>query len=391
MRGFQLSRAALLLIALLLTAACGGAPRAGNAPSVAPSGSPRPHPSARASTTPSPTPNLIAGMSLQQKIAQLEMVGFSGSTLTAEEQQQFQLYRFGSIVIFPGDENGSTPQQVSALIGSVQQAEGAGPGVLVSTNQEGGTVCYSGSGIYCAGGAHELGAQGTAAVTAGYTQMAQGLKQMRIQTGLAPDADVWDGDPSQTLSDRSFGTDPAQVGQDVSAAVQADHGVGVMAVAKHFPGEGSAGDTETYLPTDPETMQQLDSVNFPPFQSAISSGVDMIMVGHALMPAINATLPASLAPQTYQILRGQLGYQGVLITDDLGMGAITPHYDEAQAGLMALEAGADVIMFAKSVNAAVQAIPLITQAVQSGQLPMAQIDASVTRVLELKQKYGLSS
>lgn len=329
-------------------------------------------------------------MSLQQKIAQLEMVGFPGSGLTAEEAQQFQLYRFGSVVIYPGDENGASPAQVRSLISAVQQAEGPGPRAIVATNQEGGTVCYAASGVFCSAGAHELGAEGTASVTAGYTQMAQGLKQIGIQTGLAPDADVWDGDPSQSLADRSFGTNPAQVAQDVSASVQADHAVGVMAVAKHFPGEGSAGDTETVLPTDPETEQQLQSVNFPPFRAAIAAGVDMIMVGHVLIPAINPTLPASLAPQTYEILRQQLGYQGVLITDDLGMGAITPHYGEAQAGLMALEAGADMIMFASSINAAVEADALIAQAVQSGQLPVARLDASVTRVLELKQKYGLA-
>jgi beta-N-acetylhexosaminidase len=394
-RGLQLSRAALALVALLVLAGCGLAPQARRpqppSPYASPHASPSPTPTATAPPTPTPTPDLAAGMSLQQKIAQLEMVGFTGADLTGEEAQQFQLYRFGSIVIYPGDENGSTPQQVSGLITSVQQAEGPGPGVLVATNQEGGTVCYTSSGVYCAAGAHELGTQGTPAVTAGYTQMAQGLKQIGIQTGLAPDADVWDGDPSQSLSDRSFGTDPTQVAQDVTAAVQADHAAGVMAVAKHFPGEGSAGDTETYLPTDDETLQQLDSVNLPPFQAAVAAGVDMIMVGHVLMPVINPTLPASLAPQTYQILRGQLGYQGVLITDDLGMGAITPRYDETQAGLMALEAGADMIMFASSINAAVQAIPLIEQAVQSGQLPMAQLDASVSRVLELKKKYGLAT
>ncbi len=393
MCGLQLTRAPLLLIALLLVAGCGVAPQArpSRPPSSTASPSPTPSAAPTAAPTPTPAPDLAANMPLPQKIAQLEMVGFTGAGLTTEEAQQFQLYRFGSVVIYPGDENGSTPQQVSALIASVQQAEGPGPGVLVATNQEGGTVCYTASGVYCAAGAHELGAQGAAAVTAGYAQMAQGLKQLGIQTGLAPDTDVWDGDPSQSLADRSFGTDPAQVGQDVSAAIQADHAAGVVAVAKHFPGEGSAGDTETSLPTDNETLQQLDSVNFPPFQAAVGAGVDMIMVGHMLMPAISPTLPASLAPQTYQVLRGQLGYQGVLITDDLGMGAITPQYNEPQAGLMALEAGADMIMFASSINTAVQALSLIEQAVQSGQLPMAQLDASVTRVLELKQRYGLDT
>lgn len=388
MRRQLLTRIALLAGALTLLAACGSPTLGGRGPAGA---SPTPTPTPSPTPTPDPAAQVLAGMSLQQKIGQLMMVGFPGATLTAEEQQQFQLYRFGSIVIYPGDSNGSTPQEVSALIASVQQAEGAGPRAIVTTNQEGGTVCYTGSGIYCAPGEAEEGAAGTAAVTQGSTQMAQGLKQLGIQSGLAPDADVWDGDPSQSLADRSYGTSPTQDAQDVTAAVNADHQVGVMAVAKHFPGEGATGDTETSLPTDTETVQQLDSTNFPPFQAAIAAGVDMIMVGHVQMTAINPTLPASLAPQTYQILRQQLGYQGVLVTDDLGMGAITPHYDEAQAGLMALEAGADMAMFASSMDAAVQAMQLITQAVQSGQLPQTQLDASVTRVLELKEKYGLLS
>ncbi|MGH7922806.1 MAG: glycoside hydrolase family 3 N-terminal domain-containing protein [Candidatus Dormibacteraceae bacterium] len=386
MRRRLLTRAGMLLVALTALAGCAGVAQGNQHPSptsASPSPTPAPTP------TPDPVTHALAGMTLAQKITQLMMVGFVGPTLTPQEQQQFQLYRFGSAVIYAGDNNGSTPAQVQALIAAVKQAEGPGPGAILTTNQEGGTVCFTGSGVYCAPGAQEEGAAGVAAVSQSYTQMAQGLKQIGIQSGLAPDADVWDGDPSQSLADRSFGTEPAAVAQDVSAAVQADHQVGVMAVAKHFPGEGSAGDTETYLPTDDETMQQLDTVNFPPFQAAIAARVDMIMVGHVLIPAIDPTLPASLSPQTYQILRQQLGYQGVLVTDDLSMGAITPRYSEAQAGLMALQAGADMVMFASSIDAAIQALQLITQAVQSGQLPMAQIDASVTRVLQLKQAYGL--
>jgi beta-N-acetylhexosaminidase len=116
-----------------------------------------------------------------------------------------------------------------------------------------------------------------------------------------------------------------------------------------------------------------------------------MMTAHVVYSSIDATLPATLSPALGPMLRDEVGFSGMLITDDLGMGAITPHYDEAQAGLMALEAGADMIMFASSIAAAVQSMQLIEQAVQSGQLPMAQLDASVTRVLELKQKYGLGA
>jgi beta-N-acetylhexosaminidase len=220
--------------------------------------------------------------------------------------------------------------------------------------------------------------------------MAQDLRALDFNSGLAPVADVWDG-RSPFMADRSYGTDPATVARLVTAAVQADHAQGVLAVAKHFPGHGSAGDSHQFLPTVSHDSTALHQVDLPPFQAAITAGADMVMVGHLLVPAIDSQLPTSLSPHAMSLLRQELGYQGVIITDDLMMGAIQQHYSSAEAAVMALQAGADMVMFAGSVQIAVDAIQKILQAISTGRLSQAQIDSSVRRVLALKGRYKLIS
>ena len=383
-----------VLLALLLLAGC--ASTAGTPSSHSPlakrTATPTPNQTSSSSPNPSPSPaanSLLAGMTLQQKVGQLIMVGFPGTELTPDLQAAFQQYRFGSVVLTDGNENAGSAATLESLLAQIKRAEGPGPGILATTNQEGGTVCFRSTGIACAPGAREQGATGSTQVVAqDTTEMAQGLRQLGLQSGLAPDADVWDG-VTPFMEDRSFGTSPTLVSQMVAAAVVADHAQGIVAVAKHFPGHGSAGDSHAYLPTVSHSMSTLQSTDLPPFQAAVQAGVDMVMVGHLLVPAIDPNLPTSLSPAAMALLRQTLGFQGVIITDDLSMDAITQHYGEAQAGVMSLQAGADVVMFSTSVPVAVQAAQLIMQQVESGAIPESRIDVSVERVLTLKQRYGL--
>lgn len=276
---------------------------------------------------------------------------------------------------------------MAQLVSSIRSAEGPGPSPMVTTNQEGGTVCFQGAGIYCAPGQSQLGASATSAQVAAETaKMAQGLKSLGLNSGLAPNADVWDGS-NPFMAYRSFGTDPTRDSQLVTAAVRADQAAGIIATAKHFPGHGSAGDSHDYLPTVSHSMATLQQVDLPPFEAAIKAGVPMIMVGH-LIPAIDPTLPTSLSPKAMALLRS-LGFNGVIITDDLMMGAIQQHYSSVHAAAMALQAGADMVMFAGSAELAEQAVQAVIQAINSGQLSRAQIDQSALRVLALKKNYGL--
>jgi beta-N-acetylhexosaminidase len=135
----------------------------------------------------------------------------------------------------------------------------------------------------------------------------------------------------------------------------------------------------------------LHSVDLPPFQAAIQAGVDMVMVAHLIVPAIDPDLPTSLSPRAMTLLRQELGYQGIIITDDLMMGAIVQHYTAPQAAVIALQAGADMVMLAGSVELAQQAVGKVLEALQAGQLSQAQIDRSVRRVLALKARYGLTA
>jgi beta-N-acetylhexosaminidase len=218
--------------------------------------------------------------------------------------------------------------------------------------------------------------------------MARDLRGLGFDSGLAPVADVWDGQ-SPFMADRSFGTDPAAVSTLVTAAVEADHAGSQMAVAKHFPGHGSAADSHVSLPTVSHDQATLNRVDLPPFQAAIKAGVDMVMVGHLLVPAIDPDQPTSASPKAMSLLRDQLGYQGVIITDDELMDGIQLRHQGAQAGVASFEAGADMIMYSSSVQLAIQTIDLLQQEVQSGKIPEARVNESARRVLALKAHYGL--
>lgn len=386
-------------LAALVLAACGGGPSAQRtAAQTRPASptsrtSPAPSPTAQSAAptpTPSASPDPVASMSLEQKIGQLMMVGVTGANLPAPTAQAFTRYRFGSVVLTDGNDNGGSPAAARQLVQSIRSAEGPGPLPMLTTNQEGGTVCFRTSGMRCPPGQHEQGATGSAqVVTDDTTAMAQDLKGLGFSSGLAPDADVWDG-TSPFMADRSYGTDPAAVSRLVTTSVAADHAQGELAVAKHFPGHGSAGDSHQYLPTVQHNLATLQQVDLPPFQAAVQAGADMIMTGHLLVPALDPNLPTSLSPRAMALVRQTLGYQGVLITDDLSMQAITDHFGVQQAALLALQAGEDVVMYSGSMDVAVQTLGFLVSAVQQGKLSQAQVDQSVHRVLALKARSGLA-
>lgn len=383
--------AACALVALIL-AACGGganAQRSQAQPSPTPS-----HPAGTATSaptaTPAASPDPVASMSLEQKIGQLMMVGVSGATLPAPSAQAFTRYRFGSVVLTDGNDNGGSAASARQLAQAIRSAEGPGPLPIMTTNQEGGTVCFRSTGMACPPGQREQGATGsTQVVTADTTATARDLKSLGFSSGLAPDADVWDGS-SPFMADRSYGTDAAAVSRLVTASVAADHAQGMLAVAKHFPGHGSAGDSHQYLPTVQHDLATLQRVDLPPFRAAVQADTDMIMTGHLLVPALDPNLPTSLSPKAMALARQTLGYQGVLITDDLTMQAITDHFGVEQAALLALQAGEDIVMYSGSMNVAVRTLGVLVAAVQQGKLSQAQVDQSVHRVLALKGRSGLA-
>jgi beta-N-acetylhexosaminidase len=226
---------------------------------------------------------------------------------------------------------------------------------------------------------------------------------------LAPVADVNVDPDNSVINTRSYGEDPNDVARYVAAFIRGARGEGVLTTAKHFPGHGDTHvDSHRALPVLEVTRERLQSVELVPFKAAIDAGVDSVMIGHLAVPALdpapvpvrkdgvrenryapeaseapkNATMPATLSrPMIEDVLRKQLGFKGLVVTDAFDMGGLTEHFDAGEAAVRAIEAGEDQILMPTNADAAIAAVK---EAVKSGRIPMSRIDASVARILEAK-------
>jgi beta-N-acetylhexosaminidase len=202
--------------------------------------------------------------------------------------------------------------------------------------------------------------------------------------------DVNNNPANPIINTRSFGEDPVGVGRMGAAFIRGLRDNGVLATAKHFPGHGDAGtDSHVALPVLTAARPRLDSIELVPFRIAVDAGVDAVMTAHVALPLAtgDAALPATLSPLVLDtILRGELGFRGLVITDALNMGAMVSRYGPAQAALLAFQAGADILLMPTDPRAAIDAI---VNAVAAGQIPLQRLDASVQRVLDAKERAGL--
>jgi beta-N-acetylhexosaminidase len=349
-----------------------------------------PRPTATAADTPapqpSPTPTPGSGVSLEVKIGQLIMTGMEGTT--AEEAAGLvRTYRIGNVVLL--GRNVVTPEQVLALTSGLQQMarEANGAGMLVGIDQEGGRVIRLGPPFTQAPAAAVIGCIGDtelarrAALVMGREMLAAG-----VNVDLAPDADVLTEPSNTVIGDRAFGTTPEQVTPMVLASIEGLHEAGVLAVPKHFPGHGStSGDSHDGPVVAERSLQELEDVDLPPFRAAVAT-VDMVMVSNVDYPALEpADLPASLSGLTIGYLREALGFDGVVITDALEMGAVSSRWTAGEAAVRAIEAGADMVLYA-DLGGGIAAAQALLLAVRGGRISEARIDESLERVAALKER-----
>ena len=323
-------------------------------------------------------------MTLQQEIGAVMMVGFQGAASPAV-LADWRQRQYGGLIVVPINQNGSAPGAIQRVIQSVR-AVGTHT-LLVSTNQEGGTVCFRETHVPCLAGARQAGPQGPRAIEAEMRTMSSGLRALGFDINFAPVADVWDG-VHPFMSERSFGQSPLVVGQDVTAAIVGIHTAGMYAAAKHFPGHGSAdADSHLSLPLVSESFATVRSRDWVPFQAAIRAGVDFVMVGHLNVPALDATAPTSMSAAVMRALRQDLGYRGVVISDDLQMGALSPQYPPSVAAVRFLSNGGDMVIVSHDLTVADATDDAIHAAVLNGTYPRAQLDASVQKLLNLTLKF----
>nr|WP_307110461.1 glycoside hydrolase family 3 protein [Streptomyces demainii] len=418
------SRRALLTAALAAAAAgaCSGPANSSAAPAdparrtAAGSGSP---PAAAPTTTTEPgrdrerdrrrIDDLIGRMTLDQKIGQLFVMRVYGHSATrpdpadvaanrneigvANAAELIAKYHVGGVMYLGWAHNIRDPHQVAALSGGIQKAALASSApvpVLISTDQEYGTVARIGAPATLFPGAMALGAGGsaadvrTAARTAGAELAALGIRQ-----DYAPVADVNVNPANPVIGVRSFGADPKAVARLVAAQVAGYQAAGVAATAKHFPGHGDTSvDSHVGLPVITHSRKEWERLDAPPFRAAIEAGIDSIMTAHLLFPALDpADDPATLSrPILTGVLREQLGYDGVVVTDSLGMQGVRKKYGDGRVPVLALRAGVDQLLNPPDLALAFQGV---REAVRAGELSEDRIDRSLWRVLELKARRGL--
>jgi beta-N-acetylhexosaminidase len=335
----------------------------------------------------------IRSMTLEEKVGQLVMAGFDGLRPSARAMRLVQEHRVGGVIYFA--RNVAGVRQVAELSDALQQAakEAGAPPLWISIDQEGGMVARLTDGVALIPGAMALAAGGSPEAAYRAARLCgEELRALGINLNFAPVLDVNNNPRNPVIGVRSFGEDPESVAAFGAATVRGLQDAGVAATAKHFPGHGDTEvDSHLDLPVVPHGRERMLAVELKPFMAAIEAGVDCIMSSHIYFPAFEKRkLPVTLSPGVLTgLLRRELGFEGVIVTDCMEMHAISKHYGTVEASVMAIEAGADAVLISHTYELQLGAIEAIVGAVRSGRLCEERIDASVRRLLALKAKRGL--
>jgi beta-N-acetylhexosaminidase len=330
-----------------------------------------------------------APTSLRQKVEQLFVISFAGKSAGSTILSLLENHAFGGVILY--ERNCGSAAQIRTLLSELQTTSRYP--LLVCADQEGGKVVRIHHGAPVFPSEAVYGEQGlTSRVYADAAATARALRGLGLSMDLAPVVDVL-SNPTSPIGQRSYGPHP-QLDANLSvAAIGGYQQHGLAATAKHFIGLGHTSiDSHASLPTVGLSMSQLEQNDLIPFRAAIRAGVSTILVAHVALPRIDSVFrPASLSPTIMKgVIRGRLGFKGVLMTDSLIMGAL-PKGQEPQAAAAAFAAGADILLLAGNVDIAPavfeEAIDRVIALVTSGRVPESRVDGSLARVLALKRRY----
>jgi beta-N-acetylhexosaminidase len=327
---------------------------------------------------------------LREQIGQMVMCGFSGKTPTEELLRLIREYRLGNVIYFR--DNIGTPEEVRQLSATLQEASAqAGNSPLwIAVDQEGGMVARIDRQVALMPGNMALGAAGSPELVYETARISGvELRSLGINLNFAPCVDVNNNKANPVIGVRSYGEDAGVVGLMGARAVQGYQDAGISACPKHFPGHGdTTADSHLELPTVPHDLERLRQVELPPFRSAIAAGADVVMTAHVQFPAYDASgLPATLSAAVLEgLLREELGFGGVIATDCLEMKAISGTLGVGRGAVMAVKAGADLVLVSHTPELQLEALEAIYQAVLSGELSREQIAASASRIREAKAR-----
>ena len=325
-------------------------------------------------------------MTIRDTVGQLLMVGFQGTELSRTFLDWLQEYRPGGVILF--SRNLVDPEQVARLTNALQAHAPDSP-LLIAIDEEGGCVSRLPQGFTTFPAASRIAECRSPDVAYEVAEVtAQELRAVGINMNLAPVLDVNSNPANPIIGDRAYGTQPERVCTYGMAVMQGLEDNGIIPCGKHFPGHGDTmTDSHHVLPVVDANRTRLDNIELEPFRQAIRRGLPALMTAHVRYPALDAEAPATLSrPILTDLLRNELGFQGVTLTDDMEMRAILDHQPIGKASVRALQAGADMIVICHQQERQREAVTAIEQALEQGELSWERLTASVARIQALKEK-----
>lgn len=326
---------------------------------------------------------LLFQMTTEEKVGQLFFVRCQKETAV----QDLETYQFGGYVLFGADFEDETPDSIRKTLSAYQEASTTP--LLIAVDEEGGTVTrvsrYAAfrkspfpapRWLYAEGGLE--------AVLQAEAEKSGFLRDLGINVNLAPVCDITT-DEDAFMYDRSLGQDPQTNADVISAMVTVMTANQMGSVLKHFPGYGNNTDTHTAMAADSRSLEELESADLLPFAAGIDAGCGAILVSHTIVEALDPEMPATLSEKVHQYLREEMSFDGVIITDDLYMQAITDAYGAEEAAILAVLAGNDLLCCREYE---IQ-YPAVLEAVQSGRISQEILDSAVLRILRWKEALGL--
>lgn len=319
------------------------------------------------------------------QLGQLVFTGLSGLTLTEDEKKFIEKEDIGGVILF--SKNYESPAQLAELVNSIQVLRKEYP-LFICTDHEGGRVVRFKTHFTQFPPMLEIAKLDSPKLVFDVaTIMAEELLACGVNLNLAPVCDIWTNEQNKVIWDRAFGTDHETVSKFISSMIRGFENSGILSCAKHFPGHGNTiKDSHYDLPIVKKPLDQIREEEFQPFIKAIKARVDIIMMAHIIVEEIDPNLPCSLSPIAHELLRGELKYKGLILSDDMQMKAITDHRGTGEAAMMAIKAGSDLVEY-RDMEEAILGLEGLKKAQKDKTIKPQEFADRLSRVEENKKRF----
>ena len=325
-------------------------------------------------------------MSVRDAVGQMFVVSMNGTEPDYYIEKMVRERNIGGVILFgPNMQSEEGTRSLTQSLQELSMSTEPGIPLFIAVDHEGGPVQHA-PWVGPQPSAAEVGLGGDPAEARRISaQIGRELRRAGVNTDFAPVADTGSG---IAIGGRSYGSDPGLVGRMAAASVEGCEEAGVVSAAKHFPNHGPAtADSHVGYPTVEHGMEKVQATDLPPFRDATEAGVPMIMVGHLVYPSIDPDRPASLSSKATRLLREEVGFRGVIVTDDLAMEGAKRGGTSARAAVEAVLAGADLLVLSGLPQEQADAYDAVVAAVEAGEVSRERIEGSVGRIREVKACY----